>query len=90
MTVPDPPWSLEEGLYRYRNVGAVGSLIAGFHLPAGALVTGIAVEACDTSDTGAVEALLESCPAGTQDTCQIVGVATGTRRPPAAACSLRT
>ena len=82
MTVPNPPWSLEEGLYRYRTVGAVGSLVAGFHLPAGALVTGIAVEACDTSDTGAVDSVARSCPAGTQDTCQNVGVATGTTETP--------
>ena len=82
VTVPNPPWGHEEGLYRYRPVGAVGSLVAGFHLPAGALVTGIAVEACDTSDTGAVDALLYACPAGNQDTCQIVGVATGTTETP--------
>jgi hypothetical protein len=77
LTVAATPWAVGEELYRFRPDGASGGLLAGVHLPAGALVTGLAVEACDTSDTGGVSATLYWCPAGTMDPCLNAGVATG-------------
>ena len=73
----DIPWTTTQELYRYRLSGGEGFLVAGFHLPTGSLVTGIAVEACDTSSTGSVEMSLYRCPAGTENACANIGVSTG-------------
>jgi len=71
------PWVASPQLYRYRLSGSGSDMVAGVHLPNGAIVTRIGVEACDNSDTGAVVLSLIQCAAGTDENCLSVGIGTG-------------
>ena len=71
------PWVASPQLYRYRLSGSGSNMVAGVQLPNGAIVTSIRVEACDNSDTGAVELSFIQCLAGTDENCVTVGVSTG-------------
>ncbi len=81
-------WSLTVGSYRYRTLGGASGVLAGFHLPTGARLTGMAIEACDNSATGGVSLVLSRCVAGSAagTACVFPGfVATGIAQAPGCA-----
>ncbi len=81
-------WSFTPGaLYRHRTSASTSPVIAGFHLPTGARLTGMAIEACDTSVTGAVVMVLNQCAAGSAASCVFTTFLT-TGNAPAPGCAI--
>lgn len=70
-------WSFTTGLFRFRTSAVANPVYAGFHLPTGALVTGMALEACDTSATDAAVLVFWTCDAGIGGACNGSILSTG-------------
>ena len=75
--VESQTWSFTTGLFRFRTSAVANPVYAGFHLPAGALVTGMALEACDTSPTDAAVLVFWTCDAGIGGACNGSILSTG-------------
>jgi hypothetical protein len=80
---------LGAGMYRYRTSNPADNVHAGVHLPSGARVTGMAIEACDTSATGLVQLVIFQCPAGSSASCTGIAVDTGGAATPGCGIFLR-
>ena len=70
-------WSFTAGLFRFRTSAVANFVYAGFHLPTGARVTGMALEACDTSATAAAFLVFWTCDAGIGGACNGSILSTG-------------
>lgn len=59
--VSDTTWNVGDGLTRYRTGGSIW-FQGQVHIPSGALLTGIELDACDTHVSASVDVFLHRCP----------------------------